>query len=743
MDYANFELEQIREYITANQNVPVCLKLLQKFIQQNNLTAFLLRWEQINSDYLLMKNYMKRGVKDPQFSSVYHDLLRSLYALNSDIQLAHLVKENSSYKVAQQVAQNITLEDELVKQRLEAFVQDITMLSLLSTTEREEKEQNIYNLHQEYLNALFNAIFVSPQWTESVAHNIKQLLLSPTIDTNDAQLLLSAITLSIIQLFDVRKFVTLFDIYNNSTDPYIAQRALVALVLALPETEGNIYPEINKVITTLCNNQQTVSDLIQLQMQFFYCIKADADNEKLQKDILPNLMRGSQIQITRAGIIDKEDNDALRDILQPNADEKDIEEMEQNYQKMMDMQADGSDIYFGGFSQMKRFSFFMVLSNWFAPFYIQHPDLYNVRKKLANNNLLKVMLNSGAFCNSDKYSFVLAMNSIIDKIPANVQEMLSSTNAIPTTTNTEDMKKPAFVRRMYLQDLYRFYRLYKEKYNFHNPFQTKLPYHTAFFILNQHFKHTALVKNALNIGRFLLKQHFYNELQLLLDAYPIKEDIDYLQLTAKLAFQEKDYLNADVAFDKILQLQPDSQEAMRGKAATAFYLEDYEQAAEYYSKVLLLNPQDSRIQLNLAVSYINNNQLETGMQYLFKLSYEHPQQLAIQRALAWGYLRTEKPQQAMPIYQKLIENPKHLPADLLNAGYCAWFLSQIDNAALLFAQYKTKNTVNNERNQHAFTSLHDVFILDTALLQQYHISKEEVCVMEDLIDDCLNNIHQK
>ena len=50
-----------------------------------------------------------------------------------------------------------------------------------------------------------------------------------------------------------------------------------------------------------------------------------------------------------------------------------MEKLEASMKRMNDMQRQGSDVYFGGFSQMKRFPFFSVVANWFMPFYLHHP----------------------------------------------------------------------------------------------------------------------------------------------------------------------------------------------------------------------------------------------------------------------------------------------------------------------------------------------------------------------------------
>ncbi len=731
MEYTDSELQQIRNVITSEQNVGEALKSLRSFIKANKLHAFDARIIRIESDYELMKSYMRKGLNDPQFEEVYDRLLKALYVLNADVQLAVFLNENPSYQAAYMDVQSLDADFDAIKTRLEAFVQDIALLSLEPQEEQKVRKQELYDRHQQYVNKLFNALLVSPQWNESTAEFAQELLLSPTIDAVDAQLLLSGVMLSVIQLFDIHQFQTLVQVYRQATDPHLRQRALVGIVLSLPENEGDIYPEIQQTINTLCQDEQTCRELVELQMQMFYCMNADADNEKLQKDIIPSLMKGSNISISRAGIVEKEE-DEVDEMLNPGAADQAMEEMERNFNQMMNMQKAGSDIYFGGFSHMKRFAFFMTLSNWFVPFYEDHPGLQQVNDKLGGNKFMQLLLESGPFCDSDKYSFVLGLSSIIDKIPQNMRQMLDNQDVFGTTVGMEEKSNPAYVRRMYLQDLYRFYRLYQNKNDFHNPFDTSAVENSAFFVICPYFRESPLKDRVMEVGKFLYKHHFYRELWQLLGAYKDSDDIEYWRLAAMASYREKDYRSADTAYTNVLEKNPDDVPAIRGKALTGFYLEKYEQAVEYNRRLLEMDATNEHVQLNLAVSLMNNDEIEEGMSLLFKLNYDHPENLSIQRSLAWGYLLQQKPQQAAPIYKRLLANKRRMPTDCLNAGYCQWFLSNVEEAIDLFRKYVTK--ANKERRRPGGGNLlNDVFAMDADLLQQYGIGMKEAFVMEDLV----------
>ena len=169
MEYTDSELQQIRNVITSEQNVGEALKSLRTFIHEYELHAFNARISRIESDYELMKSYMRKGLNDPQFEEVYDRLLKTLYVLNADVQLAVFLNENPSYQAAYMDVQSLDADFDVIKKRLEAFVQDIALLSLEPQDAQKVKKQELYDRHQQYVKKLFNALLVSPQWNESMA----------------------------------------------------------------------------------------------------------------------------------------------------------------------------------------------------------------------------------------------------------------------------------------------------------------------------------------------------------------------------------------------------------------------------------------------------------------------------------------------------------------------------------------------------------------------------------------------
>jgi hypothetical protein len=114
------------------------------------------------------------------------------------------------------------------------------------------------------------------------------------------------VTLSAVQTFDLPKFITLLHVYQRSTDPYVRQRALVGWVFAL-QSDDHLADEPENMVQEACRDAQVVQDVIDLQKQLIFCVQTKQDNEEIQKDIIPSLMKNNNFAISRDGIITEKD----------------------------------------------------------------------------------------------------------------------------------------------------------------------------------------------------------------------------------------------------------------------------------------------------------------------------------------------------------------------------------------------------------------------------------------------------
>ena len=698
--------------------------LEQLYVQRPSLMGHS-EFEAIKTDYQLMVDYMGRGFSDSHRESLYSTLLQRLYRVAADLEISWRCKNVSAYVNSFRVIDHLNTSHDFVRTVLESFVSDIAMLSLQAEETREQKSTELYDRHQTFMIRLFSALWTSCQWTDDDCQFYTELLLSPTVMSTDQQVIVSAISLGSMNQFDINKFKTLVNVYQKATDEHVRQRALVGWVLAVFEGM-DIFPEQDTLIRELCENPTITRELLTLQIQFFYSKDAEKDNDKIQRDIMPDIMRNSNLTIGRLGIMEKEE-DAIESILHQDADEKRMEQMEEKVRKMMDMQKQGSDIYFGGFSQMKRFPFFNDMVNWFTPFYLNHPALRPVISKLGDTKFLNTLMERSNFCESDRYSFAFALEQIINQLPSDIKEVIGSDAMLGPLAESDDMEDAISIRRTYLQDLYRFFRLYHTANDFINPFEDNGKgdfVADTFFFTYKSFMGTGLDDVKLRLASHLYKHQQMTELAELLTTFQ-SADPRYAILMGYTNIHMGKAEFAYQFFDYALKAEPDNQWALKGKARAALDAEDYKTAEEVYTELLKLEPGHKNYTMNRCVALLKLGRTSEVREELFRLDYQYPEDMNVKRVLAWAMLSDNSLDKASQLYDTLLTStPAH--EDYLNAGYCQWAMGNVQRAVELFREWMVKSGKSTEQLLEEFRS-------DADTLEMYGISETDCFLMLSLV----------
>lgn len=698
--------------------------LEQLYVQRPSLMGHS-EFEAIKTDYQLMVDYMGRGFSDSHRESLYSTLLQRLYRVAADLEISWRCKNVSAYVNSFRVIDHLNISHDFVRTVLESFVSDIAMLSLQPEETREQKSTELYDRHQSFMNRLFSALWTSCQWTDDDCKFYTELLLSPTVMSTDQQVIVSAISLGAMNQFDINKFKTLVNVYQQATDEHVRQRALVGWVLAVFEGM-DIFPEQDTLIRELCENPTITRELLTLQIQFFYSKDAEKDNDKIQRDIMPDIMRNSNLTIGRLGIMEKEE-DTIESILHQDADEKRMEQMEEKVRKMMDMQKQGSDIYFGGFSQMKRFPFFNDMVNWFTPFYLNHPALRPVISKLGDTKFLNTLMERSNFCESDRYSFAFALEQIINQLPSDIKEVIGSDAMLGPLAESDDVEDAISIRRTYLQDLYRFFRLYHTANDFINPFEDNGKgdfVADTFFFTYKSFMGTGLDDVKLRLASHLYKHQQMTELAELLTTFQ-SADPRYAILMGYTNIHMGKAEFAYQFFDYALKAEPDNQWALKGKARAALDAEDYKTAEEVYTELLKLEPGHKNYTMNRCVALLKLGKTSEVREELFRLDYQYPEDMNVKRVLAWAMLSDNSLDKASQLYDTLLTStPAH--EDYLNAGYCQWAMGNVQRAVELFREWMVKSGKSTEQLLEEFRS-------DADTLEMYGISETDCFLMLSLV----------
>lgn len=673
------------------------------------------------AEYMGMYAFSEK--KDPFRQKVFDNMVQGLQRLSNDVIKCTRVELSHELRSMKKRAPEENFELPSVRHNLEDFVSSVAMASITG-----ENENDIIAKHFDYMQRLFDYIVTGRLWNESKKKFFTELISSPVIDGNDAQVLVSAITISALLVSDEYKIETLLDIYTSAENTDVKERALVGWVLALHAVGVMCDDALLDKVITLVKDPSVIGDLLELQMQLFYCAEAEKDTDKIQRDIMPGIVNNSNFKLNRFGIVDK-DEENMKDILGGSGDaDKAMEDIEKSMDKIKEMQKSGADIYFGGFAKMKRFSFFMPMINWFYPYFHKHPGLHSVADKLNGTRLLEQIVGNCPFCSSDKYSFALSMASIYDQLPDEIKNVLASEEMFKFEMSDSSTGTPSYQRRMYLQDLYRFYKLNDSAKYMDDPFKEQNGLMRGFFFDDYFLLCDELVQAKQSLARFFMKRRPNGEeLNLLFDSYE-SDDVNDKLTRASFLMQSEDTSGIKKALEIYRELYSLNQykgAVLHGLTRCLSHLEQYEEACVYSTMLAEKYPEKANYQLNHAIILIKCDRAGEANNILFKLNYEHPEDRNVMRVLAWCLLMEDKKEKSIEMFEKVLSSGNVTAVDNLNMGFAKWISNKEYEAADYFAKYAASE------NLHKLT--HEIDD-ERELLKKHDILEVDMCMMLDLVE---------
>ena len=623
------------------------------------------RLEAIATDFRYMSDFMLQGMKDESRGDLYAAMQQKLRDIDYDLEVRRTIWERpevSSYK--------------------KIFTHPDCSAEMLQSIMLEETDAREHFIR---LTNTFMVLYASLHWKDSDAIEWAAFLSNKTVNPIDAATLVSAITLSVLEHYQRSKVEgqrskvedpkvrCLKEVYRKSPSEMVRQRALVGLVMIGEELS------------------------IEAHIQMLACANADKDSNEIRQNIMPNLIKNQPFKMVNGQWKMDDDDNLNKGEYDPDADkreEESIEAMEESVNKMLKMQKKGSDIFFEGFSQMKRFPFFNKMVNWFIPYYPEHPDIENIMQNIGKSSFIDVVMKRGPFCESDKYSFIIAMSSVLQQLPENVRKMMESGDMGPIGMRGEDadLSDPAFIRLQYLQDMYRFMRLNNIGKMLYNPFNNLDEILEGFIK-----KATQQEEVAKEYTEHTSKGHT-----------EYTEHTEYTTLYAYYAnwkLKKSDYDTALKYYTRCLKQRPQSPSIMRGLARAYYGAGDYEKSASYFDALITINPDNLNNRLNYAKAMTKAGKTEEVLNDLYKLEYENPGNDVIQDTLGWALLYAGKASEA--------EQYCH---DVMAHAYALIINNKAKDAIELLKGYTMQQV---EENMEA----------DAQLLHQYGIGEAEKAII--------------
>ncbi|MBC8619415.1 tetratricopeptide repeat protein [Parabacteroides faecis] len=662
---------------------------IQSLISGSREISFQDKLNELQDTYKYMLRYRIEGAKDPMQEQIYNRIQTSSYELADRIRNKVLAIESPlafySRRRSLQVQPNVTFEN-----------LHLQLSKHYATGNRAE--------YDAMLIVLFNKIWVSDPFTIEEAAVIKNILFDNELPFTAGCQIVSALMLGLQAAFDPEKLMLLFDAANHENEE-IKVRALISILLTLYvyRKRTALYPQITNRLDALSETPGFTKAIRTITLRFILARETEKITRKLQNEIIPEMMKLSPKISNKINLKDitpeqlgEEMNPEWENIFADSSLGKKMEEFSE-------LQQEGADVMHSTFVHLKSFPFFRELSNWLLPFTTEHSSFGD---RFNQNNGEKLMLDSmtlAAFmCNSDKYSLYFSMMQLPEEAKKMMMNQFDSQATEMIQQNKEELiskrGKLEAITGQYIQDLYRFFKIYPGHLDFNDIFTMPLDFHNL-SILRPYISDE---ESLSSIAEFYLRKNYFS------DALTIFNQLAETNQDSDILFQKIGYckqMNDDLqgALDAYLRadlLNPGSKWVIRRIAGCYRSLKEPEEALKYYRRYEKLNPDNLSITISIGHCYLELRNYSEALKCFYKVDYLDGNNKAW-RPIAWCSFLTGKYDQARNYYKKILSNQPNTQ-DLLNAGHTEWALQNIKGAIEFYRQAVEKENRDFYKFQEEF-----------------------------------------
>ncbi|MDR1919063.1 MAG: tetratricopeptide repeat protein [Tannerellaceae bacterium] len=696
-----------------NKELKSAFDSLQSFISGSREYAFQDKLNEMQETYKNMLRYRMDGVKDPMQEQIYRRIRSSSYELADQLRHSLLTAASplSFYS----------------RRRSLQLMRDVRLNELQA--ELSAHYQNGHSAkYEEVLSLLFHKIWASDLFTPDDSAAVKKLWANPKLPFTVACQVVSALILGLQAAFDKEKLLLLFDAAHLPASEEVRMRALIGILLTLYiyRKRTSLHPKIADRLATLAEEPGFAQKLRTITLRFILARETEKITRKLQDEIIPEMIKLSPKINKKINLSDfspeqpEEMNPEWKDIFSDASLGKKMEEFSE-------LQQEGADIMHSTFIHLKNFPFFREMSNWFLPFTAEHSLFGNHFKTDSRETaILETMTEVSFMCNSDKYSLYFSMMQLPDEARRMMMGQFNSQAAEMMEQNKEELiskrNKAEIIAGQYIQDLYRFFKLYPARLDFEDVFIWPLDFHNL-SILQPYLSDE---ESLTSIAEYYLRKNYFD------DALTIYSRLAKTQKENEMLFQKIGYCrqmrgNLREALEAYLHadlLNSGSKWLIRRIAGCYRSLKQPAEALTYYRRYEELSPNNLPVQINIGHCHLELKAYNEALKYYFKVDYLDAKSHKAWRPIAWCSFLTGRYDQARNYYRKIIKEDNPGMHDFLNAGHTEWALQNNKKAVDFYLQAIRKEEGN-------FYKFKEQFIQDIPDLLVAGIEEAEVPLMLD------------
>lgn len=677
--------------------------------------------ENLKTTYSYMLQYASLGIQDPSRMDLYNQIMCSAYALNRKLNVISELENGTNYLSRKYKSMKSSKSYSEILDSLETVSEQI----LLAQHEGQKDILGLLQKKQYITDELFNKTWLPVAWNKEDYQSALEIIDSDTIFDNEKAVMISATGLSLIHILDPFKLRLLIHSYLGDFEPLITQRALTCLIISLLYTEKQInesYPELNTEINIIKDKEGFTEDLHRIIKQLILSLDTEEIDKKMRDEIIPSIMSSSYFKKSVEDIIEIKADD----FIEKNPQWKSLKE---NIQELDNLRIEGADTNMGTFSQLKKYSFFTEPAHWFYPYDTETPEIYELLNKPGNEDyktILEAIMEFPDMCNSDRYSLCLTLKSMsqfpIDGLKEGLTAQYNMMKEKLASSDNNLFEKET-VSRHFIQDFYRFCKLWSSKSDRTDIFTDKLTVWEP-KVIYQILEESGKLKS---IADYLFSKDYISEsleiYKQTVEANPL--DTESFQKIGYAYIKNDEYELAIKALNTANMLEPDNEWTLKNLAVCYKKTGKAETALKYLQEAEALNPDNIKLSNQIGITLIQLERFDEAIKHMFKVEYFSKKKTPAQRAIAWCYFMTGKFDDAINMYRKIIESDDVRAEDYMNLGHI--YLLQNNMSEALNYYKKSVGLLDKDE------TFHNMFAEDAKMLSSKGISEDMIYMIPDMV----------
>lgn len=622
--------------------------------------------------YKRLLSYAISGAEDPGRDDMVADLGESILTITDQLERRNAAKDEPTlyYNNVRYLQAN---PNETVTSLLETYKKQCSELSLLdlvasgshstkyltTTSERERLERLIFNI-------LWTSFPLSRGDFEVISSTLKSQLLPNYAVT----MFTWAIVMGGLEFYDPRRLELLCDLYSTA-DNQVTAVALIGLLTIMHRWRERRFPRrLSERFATVRELPSWSSDVRTAYMELTRTRDTDRISAKIRDEIVPEMMKlkpDFERKISTPETItpeEMEENPEWQEMLDKSG-------LANRLKEMSEIQEEGGDIMMGTFAHLKQFPFFNEIANWFIPFHSERSEFADYPGNGGVNKIAEMFEGLQFLCDSDKYSLLMSLTHVPqsqrDMVIGQLNAQAEQLNELRAASLYHSSDSRRDIIRRQIQNLYRFFRLFRRKGEFYNPFEEGVNLVAV----------TALVDDVKDAELLNLIAEFYFSHQYYDEALEVFEIIDSISEPSVAIYQKMGHCLMKLGrtsaalscFEKADMLDNHSIWTIARLAKCHALLGNHVSALCAYERLEELRPDQPSNSMAIGRAHLALRHYTEAVNAFYKAFYLDEESGKALRPLAWSLMMDKQFDQSRKYYERILTDFDPIPEDYLNMGH--------------------------------------------------------------------------